>query len=80
MKYIEITETKVDKLSGYLEDAAMALGKAMHCIEEMREAAYGERKGGYRSGDNMYENTKESPRHKDYDSEEIMTALRRMLR
>lgn len=47
---IEITESKVDKMSEYVEDMLWAGGELMHCLEKMKgEHGYGERGSG-RSG------------------------------
>ena len=47
---IEITESKVDKMSEYVEDMLWAGGELMHCLEKMKgEHGYGEREG-YRGG------------------------------
>lgn len=54
MKIIEITETKMDKLSEHVEQGLRHLGKAMQCIDEwMQEGGMGERGGsmGYRNED-----------------------------
>ena len=46
MKLIEITETKMDKLSGHIEQGLRHLGKAMQCVDEwMQEGGMGERGG-----------------------------------
>lgn len=46
MKIIEITETKMDKLSEHVEQGLRHLGKAMQCIDEwMQEGGMGERGG-----------------------------------
>ena len=48
MKIIEITETKMDKLSEHVEQGLRHLGKAMQCIDEwMQEGGMGERGGNY---------------------------------
>ena len=48
MKIIEITETKMDKLSEHVEQGLRHLGKAMQCIDEwMQESGMGERGGNY---------------------------------
>lgn len=68
MKIIEITEHKVDKLSSHLEDALSALGKAMHCVEELGDEAYNERrKRGYRDEDDIYGERRGGMRYKDED-------------
>lgn len=46
MYMIEISDTKVDKMSEYVEDMLWAGGELMHCIEKMKgEHGYGEREG-----------------------------------
>ena len=51
MYMIEISDTKVDKMSEYVEDMLWAGGELMHCIEKMKgeHEGYGEREG-YRGG------------------------------
>ena len=48
---IEISDSKVDKMSEYVEDMLWAGGELMHCIEKMKDEyeGYGEREG-YRGG------------------------------
>ncbi|MBE6299814.1 MAG: hypothetical protein E7083_05690 [Bacteroidales bacterium] len=51
---IEITESKVDKLSEHIEQCLRHLGKAMQCVEEWQEKShsrYGDRNesGRYRT-------------------------------
>lgn len=48
---IEISDSKVDKMSEYVEDMLWAGGELMHCIEKMKDehGGYGEREG-YRGG------------------------------
>lgn len=47
MYMIEISDTKVDKMSEYVEDMLWAGGELMHCIEKMKgeHGGYGEREG-----------------------------------
>lgn len=79
MKIIEITEKKAEKLSEHIEDALVAMGKAMHCIEEMRDSAYNERRSGYReSGEDMYGERRGNMRYREYEDD--MTAERRLYR
>jgi hypothetical protein len=43
---IEISDSKVDKMSEYVEDMLWAGGELMHCLEKMKgESGYGEREG-----------------------------------
>lgn len=46
MYMIEISDTKVDKMSEYVEDMLWAGGELMHRLEKMKgESGYGEREG-----------------------------------
>lgn len=47
MYMIEISDSKVDKMSEYVEDMLWAGGELMHCIEKMKDEheGYGEREG-----------------------------------
>ena len=46
MYMIEISDSKVDKMSEYVEDMLWAGGELMHCLEKMKgEHGYGEREG-----------------------------------
>lgn len=47
MYMIEISEHKMEKMSGYVEDALHAMGKVMSCLSEFD--GYGERGGRYGS-------------------------------
>ena len=48
---IEISDSKVDKMSEYVEDMLWAGGELMHCIEKMKgEHGYGEREGYFHEG------------------------------
>lgn len=50
---IEISESKKEKLSEYIEDALHAMGKAMSCVEQFGNE-YGERsRYGSRGGSSM---------------------------
>jgi hypothetical protein len=43
---IEISESKVEKMSEYVEDMLWAGGELMHCLEKMKgESGFGERGG-----------------------------------
>ena len=45
---IEITESKVEKMSVYVEDMLWAGGELMHCLEKIKEeSSMGERGGSY---------------------------------
>ena len=54
MYMIEISDSKVDKMSEYVEDMLWAGGELMHCIEKMKSehGGYGEREG--RQGGSSY--------------------------
>ena len=48
MRIIEISESKVGKLSEHIEQGLRHLGKAMQCVDEwMEESGMGERGGNY---------------------------------
>lgn len=48
---IEISDSKVEKMSGYVEDMLWAGGELMHCLQRLKEEddGYGER-NDYRGG------------------------------
>lgn len=49
--YIEITEKKMDKLSGYIEESLRHMGKAMQCVEDwMEEGGMHHERINYREG------------------------------
>ena len=50
---IQIEDTKLDKMSGMVEEALSVMGKLMSCLEECAEEGYGERMG-YRGGNMGY--------------------------
>lgn len=51
MYMIEISDTKVDKMSEYVEDMLWAGGELMHYLEKMKgESGYGERGSSSYSG------------------------------
>lgn len=77
MKVIEITEKKLDKLASHVEDALMSLGNVMHCIEEMNDELVGERRRGYRQGEDMYGGRVEKRR---WDEDEMVGERRYMRR
>jgi len=51
-KVIEITESKVDKMSNLVEDMLLAGGELMHCLTKLSDEMYGER-GGNTGGGGM---------------------------
>jgi len=57
MKVIEITESKMNKLSSLVEDMLIAGGELMHCLSKMEDDLYGERsQEGYDRYEPMREN------------------------
>lgn len=50
MYMIEISDSKVDKMSEYVEDMLWAGGELMHCLEKAKgDSGYGERGSSYNS-------------------------------
>lgn len=50
MYVIEISDSKIDKMSEYVEDMLWAGGELMHCLEKMKgESGYGHRESSYGS-------------------------------
>lgn len=49
-KVIEITESKVDKMSNLVEDMLLAGGELMHCLTKLSDEMYVERGGNMGSG------------------------------
>lgn len=49
---IEISESKVGKMSEYAEDALHAMGRLMSCISSLENGGYGERGMNYRDDSN----------------------------
>lgn len=43
MKIIEVSESKIDKMSGCVEEMLLIGGKLMQCLEELDSESYGER-------------------------------------
>lgn len=79
--YIEITEKKMDKLSGHIEESLKHMGKAMQCVESwMEESGMGERTN-YRGGSygNRYSGGGMNYRDEDdwEDEDEMMQERRR---
>lgn len=70
MKIIEITDSKIEKMSDLVEDVLLAGGELMHCLTKMSDEMYGERGGGNRQsgryGD-MYGN-----REREWESDDDM--------
>lgn len=46
MTMIEISDSKVSKMSEYAEDALHAMGRLMSCISSLENGGYGERSEG----------------------------------
>ena len=64
---IEISESKVSKMSEYAEDALHAMGRLMSCISSLENGGYGERSEGrygnrYGGGDMGYRHEDEEMR------------------
>lgn len=64
---IEVSESKVSKMSEYAEDALHAMGRLMSCISSLENGGYGERSEGrygnrYGGGDMGYRNDDEEMR------------------
>ena len=81
MTYIEISESKKEKLSEHIEKALHELGKAMACVEQFG-GEYGQRGGSY---GNRYDDMGERGRYgmrddEDWDEDEMMGERRRRSR
>lgn len=50
MTVIEISDSKVEKMSEYVEDMLWAGGELMHCLEKIKEESDMGSRGGYREG------------------------------
>jgi hypothetical protein len=64
---VEISESKVSKMSEYAEDALHAMGRLMSCISSLENGGYGERSEGrygnrYGGGDMGYRHDDEEMR------------------
>jgi hypothetical protein len=64
---VEISESKVSKMSEYAEDALHAMGRLMSCISSLENGGYGERSEGrygnrYGGGDIGYRHDDEEMR------------------
>lgn len=67
MTMIEISDSKVSKMSEYAEDALHAMGRLMSCISSLENGGYGERSEGrygnrYGGGDMGYRHEDEEMR------------------
>jgi hypothetical protein len=67
MTMIEISDSKVSKMSEYAEDALHAMGRLMSCISSLENGGYGERSEGrygnrYGGGDIGYRHDDEEMR------------------
>ena len=81
MTYIEISESKKEKLSEHIEKALHELGKAMACVEQFG-GEYGQRGGSY---GNRYDDMGNRGRYgmrddEDWDEDEMMGERRRRSR
>lgn len=81
MTYIEISESKKEKLSEHIEKALHELGKAMACVEQFG-GEYGQRGGSY---GNRYDDMGERGRYgmrddEDWGEDEMMGERRRRSR
>lgn len=85
-KIVEITESKVEKMSSLVEDMLLAGGELMHCITKLSDEMYGERGGGSygnrsrygERGGNMGGNYG-NRMHDDYDDDEDWRMMREMI-
>lgn len=81
MYMIEISDSKVSKMSEYVEDALHSMGRLMSCLEELegKQHGYGHRDGGHmgRYGGYGYVNYRED---KDWDEERESMGERRQRR
>lgn len=64
---VEISESKISKMSEYAEDALHAMGRLMSCISSLENGGYGERSEGrygnrYGGGDMGYRHDDEEMR------------------
>lgn len=60
---IEISESKVEKMSEYVEDMLWAGGELMHCLEKIKEESeMGERSGSYGMRGGRYGNRNDEMR------------------
>jgi hypothetical protein len=67
MTMIEISDSKVSKMSEYAEDALHAMGRLMSCLSSLENGGYGERSEGrygnrYGGGDIGYRHDDEEMR------------------
>lgn len=67
MTMIEISDSKVSKMSEYAEDALHAMGRLMSCLSSLENGGYGERSEGrygnrYGGGDIGYRHEDEEMR------------------
>jgi hypothetical protein len=68
MKVIEITEGKLDNMSGLVEDMLTAGGKLMLCLEKLSNEIHNEKRNDtrYRMDESMYDNRR-GMRYQDED-------------
>lgn len=65
MSHIIITESKKEKMSELVEDMLLTGGKLMHCLEELEDEEYGERRYGRRDGSYMRDGGRYGRRYDD---------------
>lgn len=65
MKIVEISSSKISKMSDLVEDMLLAGGELMHCLSKMEDEMYGERGGSgrYMDGGMMGERGRMGMRH-----------------
>lgn len=83
MKIVEISSSKISKMSDLVEDMLLAGGELMHCLSKMEDEMYGERVGSGRYSDSgmMGERRRMGMRHdegmEDWDEMQPMMGERR---
>ena len=74
MKIVEISSSKINKMSELVEDMLLAGGELMHCLTKMEDEMYGERGGSsrYTDGGMMGERRRMGMRYDEgrYDHDE----------
>lgn len=72
MKIIEITDSKVAKMSALTEEMLTAGGKLMLCLEKLSNESYGERmsrRGSDYDDDEYMHERRGNMRYRDYDDD-----------
>lgn len=80
MKVIEITESKLGKMSDLVEDMLLAGGELMHCLSKMEEEYYGERRDSRYSDMRGYGERRYMGMRDRMDDEDEMMGERRYTR